>query len=212
MSPDTKPETKEEVLETYRRAEIARAAHRVLARRGPAGLSMQAVADEAGVAKGTLYLYFKDREALLDYAVDDTFGELMESLETTLSAEKSLAVTVPELLRRLVGFFDDKQDFLRAYMTMRYGEGCPNEARHKRRKRPHYQRYLSLLSDAFGAAMARGEMRPSAPERVAALVADGISSVLMQRLDEKPPRPAEEDIQWISELLLRGLLSNGRNA
>lgn len=204
------PESKEAVLETWRRNEIAQATHRVLARRGPAGLSMQAIADEAGIAKGTLYLYFEDREALLEHAVDATFGELMARLETVLLPGRPIAEALPETVRALILFFDEKKDFLRAYMSTRYGDGCAEDVRHKRRKRTHYQSYLKLLAAAFEQAAARGEVKPQDPDRLAALVADGISAVLLRRLDERPPRPAEEDVLWISELLLRGLLVAGR--
>ncbi|WP_222868000.1 TetR/AcrR family transcriptional regulator [Saccharophagus sp. K07] len=44
---------------------ILRAALRLLAGCGFHGFSMKQLADEAGVAAGTLYLYFKDRDALI---------------------------------------------------------------------------------------------------------------------------------------------------
>ncbi len=53
-------ETKEALVEQYRRDTIECAAQRVIARRGLAGASMAAIAEEAGVAKGTLYLYFEE--------------------------------------------------------------------------------------------------------------------------------------------------------
>jgi AcrR family transcriptional regulator len=59
-------ESKAALVEQYRRDTIQGAAQRVIARHGLAGASMSAIAEEAGVAKGTLYLYFEDRDDLLD--------------------------------------------------------------------------------------------------------------------------------------------------
>ena len=63
-------ETKDAVVEEYRRNTIQAAARRVIARRGLGRTSMAAIAEEAGVAKGTLYLYFRDRDDLLDGGLD----------------------------------------------------------------------------------------------------------------------------------------------
>jgi AcrR family transcriptional regulator len=49
-----------------RRATILAAALRVWARRGFDGTSLEAVAQEAGLSKGTLYLYFPGKQALLE--------------------------------------------------------------------------------------------------------------------------------------------------
>ena len=47
---------------------------RVIARKGMAAATMQEIADEAGVAKGTIYLYFRDRDEL----VEKTFETAMQ--------------------------------------------------------------------------------------------------------------------------------------
>ena len=61
-------ESKAALVVRYRRDTIRGATQRVIARHGLRGASMSAIAEEAGVAKGTLYLYFEDRDDLLDHA------------------------------------------------------------------------------------------------------------------------------------------------
>jgi AcrR family transcriptional regulator len=53
------------------RARILAAARRLLAERGPDGLTMDAVASEAGVGKGTVFRRFGDRAGLAEALVDD---------------------------------------------------------------------------------------------------------------------------------------------
>ena len=55
--------SKEEVVHDFRVQSIQDAAMRVIARKGMAAATMQEIAEEAGVAKGTIYLYFRDRDA-----------------------------------------------------------------------------------------------------------------------------------------------------
>ena len=70
-------ETKRELVEEFRRDAMLKATRHLIARHGLAGASMQAIADEAGVAKGTLYLYIEDRDDLIEQAVGRVFDELV---------------------------------------------------------------------------------------------------------------------------------------
>jgi TetR/AcrR family transcriptional repressor of bet genes len=57
-------------LRTQRRAEITAAFARVLAREGYAGATMDALAAEAGVARGLVHHHFRDKADLLDSLLD----------------------------------------------------------------------------------------------------------------------------------------------
>lgn len=201
-------ETKETLVEHYRRDTIQGAAQRVIARRGLAGASMAAIAEEAGVAKGTLYLYFKDRDDLLDQAAGRIFDELLERLKGVLAGDRPLRESLRELVLTKLAFFDQNQEFLRAYIALRLGAG--EEARHRRRRRPRYARYLEMLGGYLAAATRRGEMKAFDPARVALFFAEGTSAILQRRLEETG-RPPEEDVEWIVDLLLNGLCRGRRS-
>src|SRR5215470_17785572 len=61
--------TKEAVLKEFRVREMMEAARRVIGRYGFEGTTIDRVAEEARVAKGTIYLYFSNKEDLLHAAV-----------------------------------------------------------------------------------------------------------------------------------------------
>ncbi len=201
-------ETKEALVEQYRRDTIQCAAQRVIAQRGLAGTSMAAIAEEAGVAKGTLYLYFRDRDDLLDQAAGRIFDELLERLKGVLAGGRPLRESLRELVRTKLAFFDENQAFLRVYMALRLGGG--DTARHHRRRRSRYASYLEILTGYLAAATRRGEMRAFDPARVALFFAEGTSAILQRRLEETG-RPPEEDVEWIVDLLLNGLCPGRRS-
>ncbi len=201
-------ETKAALVEQYRRDTIRVAAQRVIARRGLAGASMAAIAGEAGVAKGTLYLYFKDRDDLLDQAAGCIFDELLERLKSVLAGDRPLRESLRELVLTKLAFFDANQEFLRVYMALRLGG--KDEARHRRRRRPQYARYLEMLTDYLAGASRRGETKAFDPARVALFLAEGTSAILQRRLEEAGRTP-EEDVEWIVDLLLNGLCPGRRS-
>ena len=61
---------KEELVRDFRVREILEAARRVVARNGFQGVTIDRVAEEAKIAKGTVYLYFHTKEELLKAAVE----------------------------------------------------------------------------------------------------------------------------------------------
>lgn len=194
-------ETKQELVEEFRRDTMLKAARHVVAQRGLAGASMQAIAEAAGVAKGTLYLYFEDRDDLIEQAIGRVLDELLVLLKSELPPGRPLREGLSGLVRTHIEFFDAHRDFLRVYAELRAPEGT---ACQRRWKRPQYARYLELLQAFLADAVQRGEMKSFDPARVAFFMAEGISSIVKRQLDE-PGRKNAEDGEWIVELLLDGL-------
>ena len=64
MNPALKP-TKKEIVTEFRTREILAAARRLMQSRGVEAVTMEEIAAAAGVAKGTVYLYFQGKEDLI---------------------------------------------------------------------------------------------------------------------------------------------------
>jgi AcrR family transcriptional regulator len=63
-----------------RRDEILMAAKKLFLREGFNATTIRRIADEVGVSAPALYLYFKDKEAIMVALCDQTFGFLLESI------------------------------------------------------------------------------------------------------------------------------------
>ncbi len=84
MSPKV---TKKEVLTRFRTQEILTAARRVMeARGGVEAVTMEEVAQAAGVAKGTIYLYFQSKDHLICALMSQVGENLHRDLSGLLSA------------------------------------------------------------------------------------------------------------------------------
>ncbi len=200
-------ETKESLVEEFRRGAILKAAHRVIARRGIAATSMQAIAKEARLAKGTLYLYFRDRDELVEQSARAAFTELFERIRVVLGVERPLRESLRAVIKTQLEFFDAHRELLRVYMELRGAEGAPCA---RRGRGAQLERYLELLTAHLAAAQRRGEMKPFDPAQVAVFVAEGMAAILKHRLGERG-RKKSEDAEWIVDLLLDGLCIKGRS-
>ena len=81
-----------------RREAILAAALDEFSARGFAAARLDDVARRAGVAKGTIYLYFKDKEALFQELVRFQIGPVVGALEAVLASDLPLAVIVEHAL------------------------------------------------------------------------------------------------------------------
>ena len=122
-------------LDPRRRGEILGAARAVFAERGYASARIAEIAARAGVATGTVYLYFDSKEAIVVALAEDFFARLrpvivpaLEHIETRESivaaVHKALTFVVAEgdllrLLRLRVGLGEQQGAALPAYIALR---------------------------------------------------------------------------------------------
>lgn len=197
--------TKEAVLEEFRCASIQDAAMAVIARKGIEEMTIQDIADEAGIAKGTVYVYFRDREELLAKTADRLFDNLLTQLAPAFDADKPFADKLLGLATRQLHFFDEHRAYFRATLALSQRE------QEKNKKRSGcFGEYMSRIESFFVDAAGRGDLRDGLdPHAVAAVYRDCVRGVILRRLDPKSKsrNSVEEDAAFIVSIFLRGVLS-----
>jgi AcrR family transcriptional regulator len=197
--------SKEQIVQEFRIQSIQEATARVVARLGLDGASMQAIAEEAGIAKGTIYLYFKDRLDLLERTASSTLDELLEEMETVFASPGPFPGQLRRLIEGIFHFFEQRRHFFRLYLAVRYPDQDPDEMRQKRPQKPHYQRFLSRLADLLEAAMERGEVRRGEAAPLALFLSEGINAILLARIRGEASASPEAEARWIAQVILDGI-------
>ena len=179
---------------------------RVIARKGMAAATMQEIADEAGVAKGTIYLYFRDREDVVEKAFENAMGDLHKRVDEALEAPGTFEQKLRAVLSAQISFFQTNREFFRLYISLRYPEGnAQQQRRQKRHCQPQYKSRVERIAVMLQEAMDRGEIRRTDPMRLALFIIEGSSAVIIERvLDEAPP-PEEADIELLAGTILGGI-------
>jgi AcrR family transcriptional regulator len=198
--------SKEEVVQEYRIQSIQEAAMRVIARKGMAAATMQEIADEAGIAKGTIYLYFHDRDDLVEKTFERAITQLIERADAALASGGTFEEKLRKLVESKVQFFRENREFFRLYASLRFPEGNPSQQRrHRRACKPQYQAQMDGMAAILREAMERGEIRTMDPARLAIFISEGIQAIVIQRITEEVSPPESEDVELITSTLLAGL-------
>ena len=136
-------------LDETKRTAILNAAKKIFVRDSVANSKMSDVASEAGVAPGTLYLYFENKDALVSAIGDDYFSHLVADL-----IEHIEKIEGPDDVIDLVDWADNVADQERALLAMATERG--NAAR---RKTEGHKRKVDNVGGALQSLIERGIIR-----------------------------------------------------
>jgi AcrR family transcriptional regulator len=105
--------TKQQVVSEFRRTEIVDAARRVFARRGFALGILDDIAKEAGIAKGTVYLYFRSKTEIYKAVLDHDMKALRKDTLERIDAAKGLREKIRAFTRARIESAEAKKEFFR---------------------------------------------------------------------------------------------------
>jgi AcrR family transcriptional regulator len=108
------PEVQDLKKEKRRRA-IIRASLRVFSRKGYETTALDEIAREARLAKGTLYLYFKDKEDLYFHVMLSMLERLEAFVGKQTSDSQNPLEKLSAVARAQIGFFTDNPNYFRLF-------------------------------------------------------------------------------------------------
>jgi len=197
-----------------KRERILLAAERIFARHGFFAARVSEIAKEAGVADGTIYLYFKSKDDLLISLFEQRMTQVNEALR------KAIAGVPPK---------DQLRAFIRAYLQLVHDEPGAAEVLTielrqsskfmKEYENPQFIEFLRMLGGILAAGQERGELDGTIPVHVAARMIFGMLDELalawvlarQPSISTSAPgtRPKKFDIvraaDWVVALVTNGL-------
>ena len=199
--------TKKQVVEEFRCRAISDAAMRVVARKGLAQATVDDIAREAGVAKGTLYLYFHSRDEIIEKTIGAAVDGLLDRLRLAArdAAAEPFARALERVLTAQFAYFDEHRAFFRLY----FGAGEYSEDRRLRRTR-RSRAHLAVFVELLRRGRRRGDLANVDAARAAVAITGAAREVILRRIREKrPPLPAR-DARFLAGIFGAGLREGGR--
>lgn len=180
---------------------IEEAVIRLLTKNGAQGFTMDQVAAEAGVAKGTLYLHFTGKKALLEHVKEASLAPLREELEAILNADLGPQEKIGELVAHQFRYFDERRDLFRVLLEERQVA----QLQRTRQQDSRYKHILARISSVVEDGMRVGVFRRLDAAKVAAMLFEASIAVIGQRLWSEHPAPWEEDARILVDVFVHGI-------
>lgn len=155
LAPQTRGDKRQRILD---------AAVKVFAKRGFHATRVSDVASAAGVADGTIYLYFKSKDALLVSLFEDHVERLLAFLEKELPRAASPSEKLKRIVEVQLGLLEGQRD-LAEVVTVILRQSTKLM---KQYAAPKFNAYLDAIAGVVAEGQATGEIRKDVTPHLAA--------------------------------------------
>ena len=146
-----------------KRSRILHAAVKVFARRGYFAARVADVARRAGVADGTIYLYFRNKEDILVSLFDEVMSEHLEGRRRQVEPEAPAPARLRAIAERHLGLLGSNRDLAVVFQV----ELRQSTKFMERFTASWLQDYLALIGEVIEQGQREGSLRADLPVKVA---------------------------------------------
>lgn len=179
---------------------IFQSAISVFSNRGYNGATMDEIASNAGVAKGTLYYHFKSKEEIFNYIITEGMQMLKEEIEEVANREEDAITRLKNLCKVQLSIVFNNRDFFKVIMSQLWGQ----EIR-QLELRKVIEKYITRIETYIQDAMDKGVIKRGEPSFMAYTFFGTLCSTAVYELLDKDKRDVDEVINSMIEYILNGI-------
>ncbi|MDQ3071404.1 MAG: TetR family transcriptional regulator [Acidobacteriota bacterium] len=192
-----------------KRAAILEAATAIFAERGFFGAQVADIARSAGIAAGTVYLYFRSKDEILTSIFDRTMREAIAEGRSAIAGERDPV----ERLRRIAGLHLTRMGRDRNLAIVFQVELRQTTKFMERFSATGLRDYLGLIQETIEDGQARGAFRKTINARTAAKVFFGaLDEMATNWILSRRKYPLAQQADEIVELIVGGLAAPARGS
>jgi AcrR family transcriptional regulator len=191
----------DDLWQSFKRQSIQQAVIQLMCREGLSSVTMDRVAQEVGIAKGTIYLHYRDKQELLDDVKHSSLDPMIAKMDEIFDGDALPDRKLQAYPLRYLTYFDERRDLFRILLYERE----VTRVQSARFQSDRYRHLVDGVSRVIQDGIRRGTFRDVDAHGVAAMFVEANLTIMNQRLVTQSPAPVEDDAQLISDLFIKGL-------
>jgi AcrR family transcriptional regulator len=199
------PTTKKEVVAAFRTREILDAARRLMEQNGVDNLTMDEIAQAAGVAKGTIYLYFQGKDELIQALLSQVGQAIVLDLEDILAKPDPPPEKLRQVVNMLLNYVDRESVlfpvYLRELVRSKSGRGTPLTSLQESE-----ERIVALITQVFAEGIAQKQFLPADPRLLTFLLKGLGRAVGYYQMTQDGRDVIQEALPVVLTLLFSGIV------
>ncbi|HEX7419673.1 MAG TPA: TetR/AcrR family transcriptional regulator [Thermoanaerobaculia bacterium] len=196
----------DDLWQSFKRQSIQQAVIQLMCREGLPSVTMDRVAQEAGIAKGTIYLHYKDKQELLDDVKNSSLDPMVTRMDEVFASDASPDRKLQTYSQRYLQYFDERRDLFRILLYEREVVRVQSS----RYQGNRYKHLVDQTARAIREGVKKRIFREVDDRSIAVMFVEANVAVMNQRLMTDSPRPVEDDAGIIADLFLTGLARSKR--
>ncbi len=160
------------------RGRLLNAAKKVFSERGYHNAQISHIIDEAGVARGTFYLYFKSKEEIFKELLEEVVAELKDRIRP-VELSKDPVEQVAENFERVIEFALEEKELARIVLQRNCDPGLSKITEE------FFEGVVNFISSSIEKGISMGLLRECSPELLARAVVGAIKETILGLLDKE---------------------------
>jgi len=111
--------SRKEVLQSFRTRSLLEATRKVIAAEGFDAVTMERVGAEAGMTKGAIYLYFRNKDHMILAAIEEMASEMLRQIEARIDLTAAPWERLSQTIRAQLDIMEEQKDLLRVVLLDR---------------------------------------------------------------------------------------------
>lgn len=182
-----------------RQKELFEAALTVFGKRGYHSAQISDIIKEAGVARGTFYLYFKSKREIFSFLLNHIFKEVRSVVETLpREAVDQIPIKIKGNLQRITHLLIEKPEYARVLL----GESVSLDAESNQQLKHFYDLLLGFIQSAIRQGQEMGFVRSANIELLSVAILGTIKEIFYQRFLGEIQFKADEAVSELYETVL----------
>lgn len=162
------------------------------------------IAERVGLAKGTLYLYFKNKDDLFYSIVQDKTTELFKRLRDAVQEDHPYIERFENLIRSYLHFFEEHEPFFKIIHSEKSRVEFDNQTRIKKHVFQSFNEVIQLLKNFISEGQEQKVIKSGSPLAYAMALRGIMNSFIFHWVFSKNQHRLIEEIPVIMDIFLYG--------
>ncbi len=192
-------EKQKAALDVLMKDDVYKHAMKTIADEGLGSLTMERLASDVGVSRGTIYNYFDDRDAVLDYVEERTFGPVLAAIKEVAANDWQPEEKLTKISEWVFTAVYEDRALVIALIPNRYS-GANRQCQMRR-----HTSALEAIKAVVNEGIAAGVFKNLSPLLVSELFLGAVTGVIESMVFNGEFQPAEEIVPTMMEIIFGGL-------
>ena len=192
-------EKQKAALDTLMRDDVYTCAMKIIDKEGLGALTMERIASEVGVSRGTLYNYFADKDAVVDYVEERTFNPVLEAIEEVAASDIDTELKLTRIANWILSAVYEDSALIIALSPIKH------EHRHCQGKLKRKRQAIQAIEGIIRDGIETGRFKKLAPAVVTEVFVGSITGMIESMSLNGEFYRADAVVPTLMELFLGGL-------
>jgi len=187
-----------------RKRDILEAAARLFAMHGFHDVKVDDIAEAVGLSKGTIYLYFENKDNLFFSMLSERLEALDQKLSQALHVEDHFLKQLRQFVLTYLGFFRENESFYKIVHSEKTRMSMESHYKLHEYGKNTYIKLFDLIVKLAAQGIANGELRPADPKDLSLSLVGILNMFIYNNVFQGATDTVEDEAEKIIQLFLHG--------